>query len=338
MTEEVTKEKRGPRFDLSDGFGREDISAVFASIWRAIVGVVKVLLYPYVWIARMFGRTIRFSRTKDREARLLTKDERSFMESVPSFFVLTGLFLGILLGVIFYIIEGAELSSFFETLELTDIINTAGLILGILWEIILWIIGIDKRDAEGKVVYDRIGLLDIIFDVILAGLAGLMEIITEDPLMLFIGFGVIGVACAIIWVAVSETGIVSAILGFIVKIIDLFITTPDKLFNRLNNIYLRFNNALSTIVIGKSRLSERNVAFHRKILLLTVGLGLYTFVVGIFILITRPMESTGLQIGFIFIILLVLGLGVGIIEMFIITRFLDAVSRGKYTIAEKTVA
>ncbi|MFX0171645.1 MAG: hypothetical protein ACFE9L_06975 [Candidatus Hodarchaeota archaeon] len=338
MTEEVTKKKTKPKFDLSDGFGREDISAVFGGIWRAIISILKVLLYPYVWIIRMFGRTIRFSRTKDREDRMLSKDERSFMESVPGFFVLTGLFLGILLGIIFYIIEGAELSSFFETLELTDIINTLGVILGILWEIILWIIGIDKRDAEGNVVYDRIGLLDIIFDVILAGLAGIMEIITEDPLMLFIGFGVIGVACAIIWVAVSETGIVSAILGFIVKIIDLVITTPDKIFNRLNNVYLRFNNMLSTIVIGKNRLSERNVAFHRKILLLTVGLGLYTFVVGIFILITRPMESTGLQIGFIFIILLVLGLGVGIIEMFIIIRFLDAVSRGKYTITEKTVA
>ncbi|MFX0184326.1 MAG: hypothetical protein ACFE95_14680 [Candidatus Hodarchaeota archaeon] len=337
MTEEITEKKSKPKFDLSDGFGREDISAVFAGIWHAIIAVLKVLLYPYVWIARMFGRTIRFSRTKDRENRLLNKDERSFMESVPGFFVLTGLFLGILLGVIFYIIEGAELSSFFETLELTDIIKTLGFILGILWEIILWIIGIDKRDEEGNVILDRFGLLDIVFDIILAGIAGIMEVITEEPLMLFIGFGVIGVALAIIWIAVSETGIVSAVLGFIVKIIDLIVTTPDKLFDRLNSIYLRFNNILSTIVIGKNRLSERNVAFHRKILLLTVGLGLYTFVVGIFILVTRPMGSTGLQIGFIFIILLVLGLGVGIIEMFIITRFLDAVSRGKYTIAEKTV-
>jgi hypothetical protein len=337
LTEEVTKKKTKPKFDLSDGFGREDISAVFASIWHAIISILKVLLYPYVWIVRMFGRTIRFSRTKDREARILTEDERSFMESVPGFFVLTGLFLGILLGVIFYIIEGAELSSFFETLELTDIINTLGVILGVLWEIILWIIGIDKRDAEGNVVLDRFGLLDIVFDILLAGVATIMEIITKDPLMLFIGFGVIGVVCAIVWVAVSETGIVSAILGFITKIISLVVTTPDKIFNRLNSIYLRFNNILSTIVIGKNRLTERNVAFHRKILLLTVGLGIYTFIVGIFILVTRPMGSTGLQIGFIFIILLVLGLGVGIIEMFIITRFLDTVSRGKYTITSKTV-
>lgn len=338
MTEEITKKKSKPKFDLSDGFGREDVSAVFAGIWHAIIGVLKILLYPYVWMVRMFGRTIRFSRTKDRESRILSKDERSFMESVPGFFVLTGLFLGILLGVIFYIIEGAELSSFFETLELTDIINTLGFILGVLWEIILWIIGIDKRDEAGNVEVDRFGLLDIVFDVILASVAGLMEIITEDPLWLFIGFGVIGVAIAIIWVGVSETGIVSAILGFIVKIIDLIVTTPDKLFDRLNSVYLRFNKVLSTIVIGKNRLSERNVAFHRKILLLTVGLGLYTFVVGIFVLVTRPMGSTGLQIGFIFIILLVLGLGVGIIEMFVITRFLDTVSRGKYTVTEKTVA
>ena len=338
MTEEKpkkTSQSKGKRFsfDLSDGFGKSDIFAIFGAIWSFIIGIFKIIFYPYVWIFRTFGRTYRFSRIKEAEVKALNDDERAFMESIPGFFVLTGIFLGILFSVLVYIGSDSGLMEFIDTLNLDSILEAIGAFLGFILEVILWIIGVDKKDPDtGEVILDRFGLLDLIFDIIFAGLADVITIIFDHPLMLFIGFGIIGVTIAIFWIAISETGIVSNIVSFIVKTFSFIVTVPIKIYNWLNNIYLKFNRVLSSIVISNRRLEERTVAFHRKILLLTLALGVYTFLVGVFIIITQKIEGLGEQILFVFIILFFLGFGVGIIEMWIITRFLDAVSRGKYRI------
>ena len=102
MTEETKKGKYS--FDLSDGFGKEDIRAIFSGIWGFFVGILKIIFWPYVWISRIIGRSIRFIRVKATD-NPLSSDERAFMESIPGFFIITGIFSGVFLIAIGYIIN-----------------------------------------------------------------------------------------------------------------------------------------------------------------------------------------------------------------------------------------
>ncbi|MHA2157090.1 MAG: hypothetical protein ACXABU_17240, partial [Candidatus Hodarchaeales archaeon] len=283
--------------------------------------------YPYVWIFRMFGRSIRFARTKKSPEKALEADERSFIESVPGFFVLTGFFGGILFAAVIWLSDQTGLSAFLDDINLTSIIEMLGHFFGFILEVILWIIGIDKRGPDG---YDRFGLLDIIFDIFYEGiLLNIVGFVAQDAIMTFIGIGVVGVIIAIVWIIISETGIVGGIISVIAKTINFIITVPTTFWDRANTIYLKFNHILSSIVIGRERLNERNIGFHRKILLLTLGLGIYTFIAGIVVGVSNPQDLIS-PIGYIFVVILVLGIGVGIIEMFLIVRILDIVSRKKY--------
>ncbi|PWI46912.1 hypothetical protein CEE45_14335 [Candidatus Heimdallarchaeota archaeon B3_Heim] len=324
----MSKEKY--RFDLSDGFGKEDVFAIFGAIWRFFAFFLKLIFYPYVWIFRMFGRSIRFVRTKKSPEMALDPDERSFIESVPGFFVLTGFFGGILFAAVVWLSDQTGLSDFLDDINLTSIIEMFGHFLGFILEIILWIIGIDKKNAAGEVILDRFGLLDLIFDIFYEMiLLNIVGFVAQDAIMTFIGIGVVGVILAVVWIVISETGIVGGIIGFIAKVLNFIITVPANFWERANKVYIKFNNISASIVIGQERLDERNIGFHRKILLLTLGLGIYTFIAGIVVGVSNPQELIN-PIGYIFVVILMLGIGVGIIEMFLIVRILDIVSRKKY--------
>ncbi len=330
----MTQEKY--RFDLSDGFGKEDIFAVFASIWNIFTFFLKLFFYPYVWILRMFGRSIRFARTKKSPEKALDPDERSFIESIPGFFVLVGFFGGIAFAIIIWLTNETGLSDFLDNINLSSILDAIFWFLNdVIFEAILWVIGIDDRSVTP--VYDRFGLLDILFDVIYEGIMlQILGFVAQNAIMTFIGVGIIGVIIAILWIIVSETGIIGSIIRFFTRIFSSVIGVPSSAWNRSNSIYRKFNHFLASIVIGQNRLDERNIGFHRKILFLTLGLGVYTLVFGLFVGITFPQPGLTETILYIFSVILGLGIGVGIIEMFLIVRILDIVSRKKYVTTKRT--
>ena len=318
------------RFDLSDGFGKEDIRAILSKIWHVIIFVLKIIFYPYVWLFRMFGRSIRFVRTKKSPEKALSADERSFIESIPGFFVLVGFFGGIFFALIIWITDETGLGEFLQSLNLNEITDWLSWFITGTAEIILTIIGIDDRSVTP--VRDRWGLLDFIFDFLYGDiLQPLVTIIADDPVTTFIGIGIIGVAIAIAWIIISETGVVIKIISMTTAVATTAVGMPSKAWNKSYGLYKRFNQILASVVIGQSRLDERNIGFHRKILLLTLGLGIYTFFSGIVVGASSDQTSFD-PILFTFIVILVLGVGVGIIEMFLIVRILDIVSREKYII------
>jgi hypothetical protein len=332
MSQETAKKKLEPKFDLSDGFGKDDISAALGGIWRFFINIFKFILYPYVWITRMLGRSIRFARAKEASMRPLNEDERIFMESIPTFFILVGVFLGILVGIFIAFLGSDAIIEFIDELSLDTIIGGIIWILSFIFEIILTIIGLGNHHMDfivWKAGDERsLGIIDWIrffFEL-------MVEIFTTNFVILFLGIGLIGVVLVGIWIIISETGLLSAVVSIIGNTLRFIYYAPQRAFNTLNSIYLKFNKVLSGIVIGNERLTNRNVSFHRKIMLISLSLGLYTFIGGFFVLATQQIEDRTLQITFILIVLIVFGLGVGIIEMFIITRFLDSVSRGRYTI------
>ncbi len=323
----MTQEKY--RFDLSDGFGKDDIFAIFAGIWNFIAFLLKLVLFPYVWILRMLSRSVRFIKTRESSDKLLTEDEQLFMESTPTFFILVGFFVGILVAVVVAVFGSDAVSNFLEDLSIDSLVENLGDILGLFLEIILWIIGLDTGTGEDKI--ERWGIVDFfrgIFEI-------LTGVFTSDPALLFIGIGLVGVAIAVVWIVISETGIVSRAISIIVKTVSFIITTPGNIYERTYRVYIGFNKRLSAIVIGTDRIQNNQKSFHKKILVYSLGLGIWTFLGGLFVLASQEFNGdTTLQISFIMFVLIVFGLGVGIIEMFIIVRFLDIVSRGKYSEAK----
>jgi hypothetical protein len=333
LSEEPIKSGRYT-FDLSDGFGREDFLAIFVAIWNFIKLILKVIFYPYVWMLRMFGRSIRFARTKEAANKPLNEDERYFMESIPTFFVLMGFFLGLLLGVVVAIGASDAIAEFFESLSLDTLISTIGWWFLLAIEIILTVIGLGYHDID-FLVWKKgdersLGIIDWV-----RGLFELLyAIVQSDPVLLFIGIGVIGISLAVVWIVISETGIVSGVLKVVRSTVHFLVTAPFKAYDRANQIFRGVNHQLSSIVIGRERLENRTVSFHRKILLYVLGLGLWTFFGGLFVLAAEvaPSDPASQQFAFFLIVLLFFGFGVGILELFLIVRFLDAVSRGKYNI------
>lgn len=316
-------------FDLSDGFGKADIFAILVAIGSLIAFFFKVIFYPYVWILRMFGRSFRFARSKDTVDSPLSEDQRMFMESIPTFFILVGVFMGVLIAIFIGFVGSDAVERFLESLSLDTLIQSVGWWLTLFLEIILWIIGLDTGTGENKIY--RFGIVDIIrgiFEIILA-------IFSSDPVLLFFGIGLVGIAIAAVWILVSETGIVSGLITVTTSVTKFLIFAPRRVYNRANAIYLGFNRRLGAIVLGDTRLGMYTVGFHRKILLYSLGLGIWTFLGGLFVLASNPFSDVSFQIGFVLIVLLFFGLGVGIIEIFLIVRFLDTVSRGKYSTLSK---
>jgi len=158
--------------------------------------------------------------------------------------------------------------------------------------------------------------------------------------MLFIGIGIIGFVLAIIWIVISETGVVGTIFSKIVNLIKYLIRIPRHVYDAVTRIYNRFNDFLGGLIIGHERLNARNLGFHKKVLSMTLGLGVWVFFAGIFVLITEASNQLQgpLGIGFIFTILLMFGIGVGIVGTFFIVRILDLVSRKKYISGKETVS
>ncbi|MFX1515849.1 MAG: hypothetical protein ACFFC6_06040 [Promethearchaeota archaeon] len=330
MTEDVKKSKYS--FDLSDGFGREDIRAIFSGIWGFIVGILKLIFWPYVWISRVIGRSIRFIRVKATD-NPLNSDERAFMESIPGFFIITGIFSAVFLVVVGYIINEnlMKLGDFFRNIDISSLLETIWNFLFATYpeisvlEIILLIIGYDVRNDQGVVTHDRFGILDIIgflFDIIAD--------IIQEPLMLFIGIVAVMFVLVIIFIVISETGIVVGIISIFARFFGVIRTTPRKGFNTLNNVYLRFNNVISSIIIGENRLVDYSVSYHKKLLLYIYLLGVLTFISGFIVIISGKIPEDQIY-GFILLILITVGFGVGVLEMFIIVRFMDVISRGKYS-------
>ncbi|MFW9853796.1 MAG: hypothetical protein ACFFFG_01955 [Candidatus Thorarchaeota archaeon] len=338
MTKEASQEKPRYKFDLTDGIGREDAFAIIYGIGRAVLFILKIIFWPLVWLGRIFNRSVRFARVKDTKVRRLTRDERLFIESIPTFFILAGIFIGGIIAIIEFFLGSDAIIEFIEEISLDTLIASIVWWLTFILEIILTIIGLGNHHMNLSIAgYDiwvqgeerTIGIIDWIR----ALFTFLFEFVQKDPIVLFLTIGAIGIGVTLVWILVSETGAVTFVVSRFVTLVRQVVGAPRAVYNQLNAAYLGFNNRLSSIVIGSRRLDQRSVAFHRKILLLTLGLGLYTFVGGIFVIATQNIQDHVFFISVILVMLTAFGLGIGIVGMFIIVRLLDRVSRGKYDMA-----
>ena len=57
--------------------------------------ILTIILYPYFWMGRMVNRSVAFLRSKKDPNSALEPAERDFVETIPGFFILSGIFIGI---------------------------------------------------------------------------------------------------------------------------------------------------------------------------------------------------------------------------------------------------
>ncbi|MHA2333708.1 MAG: hypothetical protein ACXAEU_16910, partial [Candidatus Hodarchaeales archaeon] len=136
------------------------------------------------------------------------------------------------------------------------------------------------------------------------------------------------------------TKIMQVIVDVVKSVYSVTRGGPRRIYDALNNGFMRFNSIISSIIIGNQRLENRSVSFFRKVIAISLALGIWTFLGGIFVIATQTVtRDITTQDGKVFLaafflfILVTFGFGVGIVELLIIVRVLDIVSKGKYLLA-----
>lgn len=315
------------KLDLTDGFSKEDVGGILLLFFNFLKFIITVILYPYVWIWRMTSRALSFIRIKDQKDTPLNKVQIRFIESLPMYFILTGFLVGILMSIIMFLNDASDITDFLNSLSIDAVIGLIYDILAFILEVILWIIGLDTT-IDG-VTTERIGILDILR---IFFIEFLYEMFTKDPLLTFLGAGFIGLVLVVVYIILSETETVINFYDSTKRFLFVVFLSPRKMYDRLDILFININKYLADIVIGRNRLDERNIGFHKKITTIIFAFGLYTFISGIVVLMTSETTDVVQKMTFFVIVLLVFGLGVGILGLWIVVRILDKISKksGKY--------
>ncbi|MHA2502706.1 MAG: hypothetical protein ACXAE3_07545 [Candidatus Kariarchaeaceae archaeon] len=311
-------EKKKVEFNLKDGVSWHDFAGVFVMIglffWRLFLLVIS----PVIWIYNENVRMIRFARATSHE-RVLTEDERFFVETIPFVYTVTGLIGGVLVGLIGWLSFGDTLREFFENLQLDFIaafFNFIGSILKFIFVDIIF--GLISAIAN---FFSWIG--GIIFSAF-----------TQSPFLALGGLLLIGVVIMLIYIAFAETGIAANIFYYVRKAFLWIIGSPDRFRMRVNSIYRRFNHRLTTLLVGKERVHTRTQVYFKKVVFYTIFLSLYSFAAGIFIA-SSPEDWGGFEtffqrIFFAAMVLFFAGVISGTLFFAFVARFLDLLNRAKY--------
>ncbi|MFQ5976896.1 MAG: hypothetical protein ACE5OZ_02045 [Candidatus Heimdallarchaeota archaeon] len=308
MSESETKTK--PKFDLSDGIGKEDFLAIVYGIWHSFVMLLKIIFWPWIWALREIGRTMRFM--KSGHDNLLNDSERQFLESLPLFFTVIGLLGGFAVGLIAIFTLTDFVVEIFEDFDLVKVLE----------------------DLAGGISEIVVGFWDAfvtIAEAVVDFFEGVLKFFGDDPFFALIGLSIIGLSLVILYFVISETGVVQRFFARIGSTWGFFKNFPNRLWNKLNGWYLGFNHRFAGLVLGRQRLDNNTQRFFRKVLIATILLGLYTFLGGIVILANYFKDESELaQLVYLSFTLFMLGVVTGVIELFFLTRVLDMVSRSRY--------
>ncbi len=301
--------KSGPKFDLSDGFGKEDFLAIIYGFFRFIFLVIKIILWPYLWCMRELGRTARFIRHSHDEP--LNESEKRFLQSLPLFFTIIGLLGGFAVAIFLIIGLTDTLQDFFRDFD-TDVIldDTSKFLSNI------------AKGSWDAVVFAG-SLINGFFEFS-------VDVFEGDAALALGALSIIGFVLIIGWFVISETGVVQAAFGKIVSGLLYMRDAPNAIWTKLNNFYLGINASFASIIIGTERLETRRQQYFQKVLLGTVVLGIWTFLWGIVLMATRDFPSNEEKILWLSLVLFFLGIITGVVELAFLVRVLDLISRNKY--------
>lgn len=312
---DAPKQKEKYEFNLSDGFDYHDVVGLFVLIFIFIWKVIRLILSPVFWIIGENLRMWRFIRASGDE-RTMNEDEQKFVETLPFIFTLTGVIGGLIVGIFFAFSVSNSIDDFFNSINADFFKAIFDLIAGIIY----WIYKAIK--------WVFTGLWDI-FGFIGDSVKSLFE---SNPVVAFIVLATVGIIVILLWVAISEQGILQKIFGLLGRTLVWLIGSPDRFRFRVDNYYRRLNHKLTVIIIGEGKLITRTQLYFRRVALYSFIAAAYSFFAGIYVGITNSSDLTNnyQKVGFISLVLFVAGLLSGFIFFGLIARFLDLLSRAKY--------
>ncbi len=309
-----TKEKTSKyRFDLRDGFTKEDVMAIAYGFWWIIKLILSIIFWPVIWIGRQLSRTVAFFKTP--HDRPLTAEEKRFVESIPLFFSVFGIISGILLGVILWFLNSELVKNFLDQLNfdtLVDTINSIFRIIRFIFEVIAFIV---------------VSFIKIIISIV--------RFIRSEPAIALIVFAVFILVVLVLTIVITEMDIIRNALG---KIFSLFVKAKNKpieFWQWINKTYNNINEKITVTLIGRDTLNLKK-AFFKKVLFYTWTFAFIVFIIGLALIvdgIDRGVLNNAYSLmTFIILILFIVGFGTGFFGFTIFARILSKVGKKHYII------
>ena len=316
-SEANTSEKKSPKYEVNfaDGIDQYDLIGLLLIPFIIIWALIKIILFPAVWVWRENAKMVRFWWTSSHHT-TLTRDERDFVESLPLLYTITGIVAGVFFGIIAAFGFGDEFRKWIDNLDLsqgfTDVLNFIGTIL--------------KYILEGVIV-----LVDGIGWVIGSILGSVGSLLQKNP------FGALSVLIVIILVgtmiiiAIKETGILDFLGRWTRKLYYMIIGTPGALKNRFISGYRSFNSWYAKFLYTEERLNTRTQVYFKNVIGFTFLVTILIFIAGISVSFNyySQSSSTFATVSFFAFVMFLTGLVSGWC-LGIFGWYLDFLSRGKY--------
>ncbi|MDH5646117.1 MAG: hypothetical protein OEZ01_08925 [Candidatus Heimdallarchaeota archaeon] len=318
-TKEVkSKEKKPMEFNLSDGFTYHDFVGLLILIGSFLLGVLRLILAPVFWVIGENARMIRFIRAKGHE-RVMTEDERYFVESIPFLYTASGLIGGLIVGLFAVFTWGDVITAFFKDLDIVkffdSIFKAIFGVFGWIWNGLVWIV-----TGVGNVFGWIESFIKDLFDM--------------NPFIAFLILATIGIIVIILWITLVEKGVFTVVIEYLKAFIEWFVGSPDRFRFKVTNYYRRMNHWLTAKLVGQDRLHTRTQIYFKKSILYTLFGSIYSFGAGIYVG-TNPdnygeLQTPWSKIFFIATVLFVAGIVSGTVFFALISRVYDALNRAKY--------
>ena len=324
MASNVTKSKASAKNE-GENF-ESDLTTQKRNIVWVILAIIwfpfKIILYPFMWVFYQFNKISKFLVNRSKAP--LNFEEIALVESVPVFFTLASVDLAIILGIIASIGFSDRVTNFINSLTggLDGITGMVSAVVGVIKDILN-------------------GLYDIIVKVILGGTWDFITSIQLDPLVLLIIAIIFAVILVVVIMIVSELDIIGKImrkLGYFgLGIAEL----PYAIYDSLDHLWIKFLKSFGRFICGGSVTSKQRT-FYRRIITFVTLYAIWTFVWGVLILTNKILDPNFKadlradpnliysEISYFLIVILLSGFLAGTALMFVLSRVLKIVTRGRY--------
>ena len=313
-----------PKFDLRDGWTKEDWQAIWNLIKGFFVGIFKVILSPFLWFFDWIAKTIHFLRVPGDNPRPLTEEEKYYVESIPAVIFVSGILFGVILGIVALFKVNNFLRTFFS-LGFTDAVKT-------IWG---WIVDFFKF---------LWWLIVVIFKGIWAVIDAIISFfnnIVKSPFMAIIVIGVTIMVIILIYLALTELEIFNKLWAKIGDAFTWVMKKPQDLYAKIVQGIRKMNHFITMWVVGGNKLEERSHKFFKKVVSTVLAFAVFFLLSAGTIAWQSPQLHSndpvkvllyGIYVSVLFAIL------AGFIMFRLAVEFLNFLSRGKYRIAPQNKA
>ncbi|MHA2363697.1 MAG: hypothetical protein ACXAC7_07050 [Candidatus Hodarchaeales archaeon] len=322
--ESKAKIKRPVKFDLSDGLQKEDIIALGSGLLQFIWKILRIFLYPFIWIIRVMKRLREFFGLHASE-RPLTNEEIRLVSSVPLFLSAIGIALGAIVG---------GFGLIFKPQEVLDRISDIS-------ELFAWIgeLLTELKDALVDLGVILADLLIALKDFIVNNVFG-EDVTLEIP---FIALSLIGFIGAIIILMMLESRFIGRIVDRIKETLSFIPKIPWLIYDKFDQWWdVILIKVGKPVMGGDEKLHEMTNVFYRKIIRYVIVFAVVFSLIGLIMFINderADFESTNDAI-YLIAVWFLAGFVAGFPLAFGLVRLLSGVGGGtKYrsTIAPKVI-